>query len=86
MEINKMDLENDIKALEEKVDKLLEKTDDNAKLIGENRGDITENKEQIIRNTSAFEILRTFKIDSIMFFVMWLLTFIGFVVYIILNR
>ena len=81
-----MNIEEDLKKLEEKVDKLLEKTDDNAKLIGENKGDITDNREQIIRNTSAFEILRTFKIDSIMFFVMWLLTFIGFVVYIICGK
>ena len=72
-------MEERLNEIEEKVDKLLDKTDTNAKSIG-------ENKEQIIRNTSAFEILRTFKTDSIMFFVMWLLTFIGFVCYIIFNK
>lgn len=78
-------MEEELKRLEEKVDKVLDKADNNAKLIGENRGDITDNREQIIRNTSAFEILRTFKIDSIMFFIMWLLTFIGLVCYIIFK-
>lgn len=71
-------MEERLNEIEEKVDKLLDKTDTNAKSIG-------ENKEQIIRNTSAFEILRTFKVDSIMFFVMWLLTFIGLVCYIIFK-
>ena len=79
-------MEERLNKIEEKVDKVLDKADNNAKLINENKDNISDNKEQIIRNTSAFEILRTFKIDSIMFFVMWLLTFIGFICYIIFGK
>jgi hypothetical protein len=59
-----------------------------AKQAEHNSRKIEENSYRISQNTGALEILHTIKMDTIMFFVMWIITFImfllsvGYIIYI----
>ena len=59
-----------------------------AKRAEHNARKIAENSNRISQNTGALEILHTIKINTIMFFVMWIITFImlvlavGYIIYI----
>lgn len=61
-----MNLEKDIEDLEKK--------------IAHNANKIESNEQRIHQNTSALEILKAFKAESQMFFVIWLVTFIAFLI------
>jgi len=60
--------------LEELENKLAE----NSKQIIENANRIEKNLTQIHKNTGALDILKEFKNDSKMFFIMWIMTFTAF--------
>lgn len=59
-----------------------------AKRAEHNARKIAENSNRISQNTGALEILHTIKMNTIMFFVMWMVTFImlllsvGYIIYI----
>ena len=59
-----------------------------AKRAEHNARKIAENSNRISQNTGALEILHTIKINTILFFVMWIITFImfllsvGYIIYI----
>lgn len=78
-----MDIENKIRELEEKFNKMEELEKQifiNSDKIKSNKNDINDNANQIQQNTGALEILKTFKADSNKFFIMWLITFIAFLI------
>lgn len=59
-----------------------------AKQAEHNSRKIEENSYRISQNTGALDVLHTIKINTIMFFIMWIITFImfllsvGYVIYI----
>ena len=61
-------------------EELEKKIEENANRIISNFELINSNSERIQQNTGALEILKTFKADSKKFFIMWIITFIAFLV------
>lgn len=59
-----------------------------AKQAEHNSRKIAENSNRISQNTGALDVLHTIKINTILFFVMWIITFImfllsvGYIIYI----
>ena len=68
-----MDNEHDIK-------EVVKRTEENARRIEENSRKSEENSHRISQNTGALEVLHTIKVNTILFFVMWIITFITFLV------
>ena len=62
------------------IEELEKKIDDNKKDIIENSNRIEKNIEKINKNSNAIEVLHTIKTYNNRFFIMWLITFIAFVV------
>ena len=60
------------------LEELDKKIDDNYNKIMENMNRLHSHEEKINKNTGALEILKTFKIDTNIFFIMWLITFMAF--------
>lgn len=80
---------------ETNIEEVVKKAEDNARKIEElvkraeaNTRKSEENSNRISQNTGALEVLHTIKVGAIMFFIMWLITFImfmlsvGYIIYI----
>ena len=69
-----MDLEDLERRINHNADKLNKLIND----VEENLGKINENKEQIERNSGALAILHTIKSNGDKYFIIWIITFIAF--------
>lgn len=73
---------------EHDINDVVKRTEENARRIEENARKAEENSHKISQNTGALEVLHTIKINTILFFVMWIITFImfllsvGYIIYI----
>ena len=70
----------DLYELEERINKNTEKLEMLTKNISNNLEKIKENKEQIERNSGALAILHTIKSNGDKFFIIWIITFVAFLI------
>ena len=64
--------------MEERIIKLEEYVKHHEEDIKNNRVGINNNSQKIDNNTGAIAVLKTIKLFAIVFFIMWLMTFIAF--------
>ena len=64
--------------MKEELENIKSELDDIKGKIENNHTNINKNKENINQNTGAIAVLKTIKLFAIVFFVMWLITFIAF--------
>lgn len=73
-------MEKELKSLKEQVEKNTQKIDRNYKKVNDNANKINENLEKITRNSYALSILKDYKNQSRRYFIIWLITFIAFII------